>query len=41
MSNPANLMYTKSRRWVEKTGEGAYKVGLTDHAQHELGDVCS
>ncbi len=39
MSNPANLMYTKSHEWVEKTGEGAYKVGLTDHAQHELGDI--
>ena len=39
MSNPANLMYTKSHEWVEKTGEGAYKIGLTDHAQHELGDI--
>ncbi len=39
MSNPTNLQYTKDHEWVEKTGEGVMKVGLTDHAQSELGDI--
>ena len=39
MNVPANLKYTKSHEWVEFTGEATAKVGLTDHAQHELGDL--
>ena len=39
MNNPANLLYTKSHEWVLNLEDGTVKVGLTDFAQHELGDL--
>lgn len=41
MSNiPANLSYTSEHEWVTAvTAEGTVRVGITDHAQGELGDV--
>ena len=39
MSNLENLKYSKSHEWVEETGENTVKIGLTDFAQHELGDL--
>lgn len=38
MSVPAELKYTKSHEWVRVDGDTA-TVGITDHAQSELGDV--
>jgi glycine cleavage system H protein len=38
MNVPANLKYTKDHEWLKVEGEYAY-VGITDHAQHELGDI--
>lgn len=38
MSLPQDLQYTKSHEWVRTEGETA-TVGITDHAQEELGDV--
>jgi glycine cleavage system H protein len=39
MSNiPADLKYTESHEWVRVDGEVA-TIGITDHAQSELGDV--
>lgn len=38
MSYPENLKYTKEHEWVKVDGENAY-IGITDHAQHELGDI--
>ncbi len=39
MSNiPAELKYTKEHEWVKMEGNIAV-VGITDHAQSELGDV--
>lgn len=39
MSNvPADLKYTKSHEWVRVNGATA-TIGITDHAQHELGDI--
>jgi glycine cleavage system H protein len=35
---PADLKYTKEHEWVKIQGDTAL-VGITDHAQHELGDV--
>lgn len=32
------LLYTKSHEWV-KEEDGVYVVGLTDYAQHALGDL--
>lgn len=38
MNVPANLKYTKDHEWLKVDGEEAY-IGITDHAQHELGDI--
>ena len=38
MSVPEKLEYTKTHEWVRREGEEAI-VGITDHAQEELGDV--
>ena len=35
---PADLKYTKSHEWVRLDGDLA-TIGITDHAQSELGDV--
>jgi len=35
---PENLRYSKDHEWVEVNGETA-AVGITDYAQHQLGDV--
>src|SRR3984957_4613122 len=36
---PADLTYTKSHEWVRKLKDGTVEIGITDHAQHELGDL--
>ena len=38
MSVPEDLQYTSEHEWISVEGEMA-KVGITDHAQSELGDV--
>ena len=39
MSNiPENLRYSKDHEWVEVDGDIA-TIGITDYAQHSLGDV--
>ena len=38
MSVPGDLQYTKSHEWVRVEGDVA-TVGITEHAQDELGDV--
>ncbi len=38
MSIPTNLKYTKDHEWVSIDGDIA-TVGITDFAQHELGDI--
>jgi glycine cleavage system H protein len=35
---PENFRYTKEHEWVHVEGDTA-SVGITDHAQHELGDI--
>jgi glycine cleavage system H protein len=35
---PENLRYSKDHEWIEVNGETA-AVGITDYAQHQLGDV--
>jgi glycine cleavage system H protein len=40
MSNvPADLRYTKSHEWVRTLADGTVEIGITDHAQHALGDL--
>ena len=36
---PPDLRYTKSHEWVRTLTDGTVEIGITDHAQHELGDL--
>lgn len=38
MKTPENLLYTKDHEWILIDGDIG-TIGITDHAQHELGDV--
>jgi glycine cleavage system H protein len=38
MNVPANLWYTKDHEWLKLDGDEA-TIGITDFAQHELGDI--
>ena len=38
MAYPSELKYTKDHEWIQ-LGGGAAKVGITDYAQKQLGDV--
>ena len=38
MAYPADFKYTKDHEWVELTADRG-KVGITDYAQQQLGDV--
>lgn len=36
---PDNLKYSKSHEWVRSNEDGTVTVGVTDHAQDQLGDL--
>lgn len=36
---PAELLYTRSHEWLRREADGIVCVGITDHAQHLLGDL--
>jgi len=36
---PEDLRYTEAHEWVRDLGEGVVRIGITDHAQSQLGDV--
>ena len=38
MNIPEDLKYTKEHEWVRKDGD-AVVIGITDHAQEQLGDI--
>jgi glycine cleavage system H protein len=38
MNIPENLKYTNEHEWIRVEGEEAV-IGITDYAQHELGDI--
>ncbi len=38
-SIPGDLRYTTTHEWVRELSDGAVEVGITDHAQHALGDL--
>ena len=38
MNTPRNLKYTKTHEWLLEQ-DGEYLIGITDHAQSELGDI--
>jgi len=39
MKTPENLKYTDSHEWVRQEADGTVTIGITDHAQGQLGDV--
>lgn len=39
MSNPPELRYTESHEWLRKEADGTLTVGITAHAQDELGEL--
>ncbi|HBR96663.1 MAG TPA: glycine cleavage system protein GcvH [Gammaproteobacteria bacterium] len=39
MTLPADLMFTESHEWVRLNDDGTVTVGITDHAQEQLGDL--
>lgn len=36
---PSDLRYAESHEWVSQEEEGVVKVGISDHAQSQLGDL--
>jgi len=39
MNLPEELKYSKTHEWVSNQEDGSVKIGLTDYAQQELGDI--
>lgn len=31
--------FTRSHEWIEAMGDGRYRIGISDYAQHAMGDV--
>jgi glycine cleavage system H protein len=38
MQHPDNLLYSKTHEWIKVDGD-TVTIGITDHAQNELGDI--
>lgn len=39
MNVPEDLRYTQSHEWVRLEDDGTVVIGITDHAQEQLGDL--
>jgi glycine cleavage system H protein len=39
MKTPKDLRYTASHEWVRREADGTLAIGITDHAQEQLGDI--
>ena len=39
MKLPQDLRYTASHEWIRRESDGTVSVGITDHAQEQLGDI--
>jgi len=39
MNTPNDLFYAESHEWVRLNDDGTVTVGITDHAQEQLGDL--
>jgi glycine cleavage system H protein len=39
MKLPQELRYTESHEWARREPDGTLSVGITDHAQEQLGDI--
>jgi glycine cleavage system H protein len=38
-ATPDDLKYSKSHEWVRSNADGTVTIGITDHAQDQLGDL--
>ncbi|HEY0638080.1 MAG TPA: glycine cleavage system protein GcvH [Pseudonocardiaceae bacterium] len=36
---PEDRKYTKEHEWVVRSGDDTVRIGITDHAQQQLGDI--
>jgi glycine cleavage system H protein len=39
MEIPDDLLYTEEHEWIRQVGEALVRIGITDYAQDQLGDV--
>jgi glycine cleavage system H protein len=39
MNVPKELKYTESHEWARREADGSVSIGITDHAQEQLGDI--
>jgi glycine cleavage system H protein len=39
MQVPDDLLYTEEHEWIRKVGDSSVRIGITDYAQDQLGDV--
>ncbi len=39
MNIPGELKFTRSHEWIKDLGNGEFEIGISDFAQHELGDL--
>ena len=39
MKLPNELRYTETHEWIRREADGTLTVGITDHAQEQLGDI--
>jgi glycine cleavage system H protein len=39
MNVPKELRYTESHEWARRESDGTVSIGITDHAQEQLGDI--
>ncbi len=36
---PAEMKYTETHEWVKEMGKNIVRIGITEHAQSQLGDI--
>lgn len=39
MNTPEDLHYTDEHEWIRQVGDATVRIGITDYAQDQLGDV--
>ena len=39
MQVPDDLLYTDEHEWIKRLDDSTYRIGITDYAQDQLGDV--
>lgn len=38
-AEPSSIRYTEDHEWVRREADGSVVIGITDHAQEQLGDI--